>query len=349
MTQPTKSSIRSVDQLIDEGLVNTQDKSALEQVASHFSTAISPTMLDSIQQPQAVDPIYQQFVPSTAELTTLPQERHDPIGDDAYRALKGLVHRHKDRCLIMPVQVCPVYCRFCFRREKIGPGSEALSASDLDAIYNYLREHPEIWEVILTGGDPLILKPQKLAEIINALNSIDSIDVIRIHTRVPLVSPEKISTELLGTLKQSQKAVYVVIHTNHQQEFTPAGRTAVRSLAAAGISLLSQTVLLKGINDSAAALGELFKTCIRNRIKPYYLHHLDLAKGTNHFRVDIEKGQAIMRDLRQKYSGICMPTYVLDIPGGYGKVPIGPSYLQADGIVIDHIGNTHRLCMPNQN
>ncbi len=272
------------------------------------------------------DPIARQFIPTTEELNILPQEQSDPIGDNPYMVTKGLIHRYPDRCLLTPAHVCAVYCRFCFRREKVGAGSKLMSDKELEAAYAYIRAHPEIWEVILTGGDPLILKPVILDKILENLNAIPHLGIVRFHTRVPIVDPSRINAALLKVL-QKKLPIYVVIHANHPNEFTEEAKQACQALTQHGIPLLSQSVLLKGINDNIETLSHLMRCFIQNKIKPYYLFQGDLAQGTQHFRTSIQQGQDLMRQLRGRFSGLCQPTYILDIPGGHGKSPIGPNYL----------------------
>ena len=221
----------------------------------------------------------------------------------------------------------------------VGPGGEALTPAELAAALDYVRANSEIWEVIVSGGDPLVLSPRRLGEIVGALGDIAHVQVIRIHTRVPVVEPVRIDHQLLAALA-SDKAVYVALHANHPREFTPEARAACRRIVAAGIPMLGQSVLLKGVNDDPATLEALMRVFVANRIKPYYLHHADLAPGTGHFRTTIGEGQALMRDLRGRASGLCQPTYVLDIPGGHGKVPIGPSCLEEDGRRVADPGGT---------
>lgn len=339
--------IRTVNALVEHGLVNSKEVKNLEQVVENFSLAITPEMSHLIDQNDPNDPIARQFVPTKDELTILDIEREDPIGDEPHAAVKGIIHRYRDRCLFTPVHVCPVYCRFCFRREKVGTNA-ALTPQELEAAYAYIKAHQELWEVILTGGDPLIMKPRQMAKIISRLNEIEHIEIIRIHTRVPVVEPHRINEEMLAALKQ-KKTVYVVLHANHPREFTAEARKACANLVDAGIPMLSQSVLVKGVNDNVETLSELMRCFIRNRVKPYYLHQGDMAKGTQHFRTTIEVGQALMKQMRGRFSGICQPTYVLDIPGGHGKSPIGPNYLQkninqGDEIcyqVEDYQGNIH--------
>jgi lysine 2,3-aminomutase len=259
---------------------------------------------------------------------TQSEESADPIGDDAHSPVEGIVHRYPDRVLLKLVHVCPVYCRFCFRREMVGPGRRrALSRASLVAALDYVRAHAEIWEVILTGGDPLMLSPRRLREVTRALAAIPHVKIIRVHTRVPVVEPARITGELVRALKIRDKASYVVLHANHPRELTASAREACARLVDAGIPMLSQSVLIRGVNDEVQTLGALMRALVECRIKPYYLHHGDLAPGTSHLRTGIAEGQALMRALRGRWSGLCQPTYVLDIPGGHGKSPIGPNYL----------------------
>jgi lysine 2,3-aminomutase len=240
------------------------------------------------------------------------------------------VHRYADRVLLKLVSVCPVYCRFCFRREMVGPGkSAALSEADLAAALDYVRAHPEIWEVILTGGDPFILSPRRIAEVTAALGGIPHVKILRWHTRVPCVAPERVTPSLVEALRSSSKTVYVALHANHPRELTDAARAACQHLIDAGIAMVSQSVLLKGVNDDADTLEALMRRFVEMRVKPYYLHHGDLAPGTTHLRTTIAEGQTLMRTLRARLSGLALPTYVLDIPGAHGKVPVGPDYLRA--------------------
>jgi lysine 2,3-aminomutase len=226
------------------------------------------------------------------------------------------------------VHVCAVYCRFCFRREMVGPGKEnALSDAAYRAAIDYIRSHGEIWEVILTGGDPLMLSPRRLGEIMADLAAIDHVKIIRLHTRVPVADPARVSGEMVAALKVAGATTWVALHANHPRELTDTARAACAGMIDAGIPMVSQSVLLRGVNDDAATLEALMRAFVECRIKPYYLHHGDLAPGTAHLRATLEHGQQLMRNLRGRVSGLCQPDYVLDIPGGYGKAPVGPSYL----------------------
>ena len=322
------ATLRRVGDLIDAGLAPASGRGDLERVSERYAMAITQEMADLIDRDDPADPIARQFVPDIRELAVSAAENADPIGDHRHMPVKGIVHRYPDRVLLKPSHACPVYCRFCFRREMVGPGGDGLSPDELTAAFAYIRSHAEIWEVIITGGDPLILAPRRLAHIIETLSAIPHVAVIRLHSRVPAVDPKRIDGPLIEALR-SDKAVFVALHANHPRELNDATAEACRRIIAAGVPMVSQTVLLKGINDDAAVLEALFRRLVALRIKPYYLHQADLAPGTAHFRTSIEAGQALMRQLRGRLSGLCQPLYVLDIPSGFGKVPIGPSYLSA--------------------
>ncbi len=321
-----RQTLRHIDEFAAEGLVPAERRAGIEAVAARYALALTPDMAELIDPADPTDPIARQFVPDPAELEMRPEERADPIGDDAHSPVAGIVHRYPDRVLLKPLHVCAVYCRFCFRRETVGQG-RALSRAELDAALDYIRAHPQVWEVILTGGDPLVLSPRRLRDIVAALALIPHVKVIRIHSRVPVAAPERVTPALVRALKAPGKATYVVLHANHARELTAAARAACGRMIDAGIPMLSQSVLLRGVNDDAGVLGALMRTFVECRIKPYYLHHGDLAPGTSHWRTSLDEGQALMRALHGRLSGLCQPTYVLDIPGGHGKAPVGPSYL----------------------
>ncbi len=295
-----------------------------------------------------------QFIPSPAEALLLPEEMADPIGDNAHTAVKGIVHRYPDRVVLMPHLTCAAYCRFCFRRERIDQPGNTLTSAELENALDYIRTRPSLWEVVLTGGDPLMLSPERLQNLLIALVDIPHLGVIRLHTRLPVSAPQRVSERMITTLAAVEamadvvgdnKAIYLVLHCNHVDELGSETTAACRAIVQAGVPILAQTVLLKGINDTTCALTELFRALVRRRIKPYYLHHTDLARGTGHFRTTVLEGQAIMKSLRAELSGLCQPTYVLDIPGGHGKVPVGPCYVHGDlmrgGEIEDPKGRLH--------
>jgi lysine 2,3-aminomutase len=331
--------------LATAGLVGFERLDDIRRVGEQFAVAITAEMAELIDPADPHDPIAAQFVPQRAELATAAEERADPIGDERWSPVRGIVHRYSDRVLLKPSLLCPVYCRFCFRRETVGKRGAMLDEAALGRALDYIRARPEIWEVIVTGGDPFLLSPRRVARIVSALDRIPHLTVIRFHTRVPIVMPRRVGAALVAALA-AEKAVWIVIHANHPRELTAAAKAAAARLSRAGIPLLSQTVLLRGVNDDAAVLEALFRGLVAMRVKPYYLHHPDLARGTAHFRLGIAAGRQLVRALRGPVSGLCQPTYVLDIPGGYGKVPIAASAATPGGapeswIVEDGAGRHH--------
>jgi lysine 2,3-aminomutase len=341
---PPPRTLKSLADLSGAGLLAEPPSAALDAVAARYAIAITPAMAALIDPSNPDDPIGRQFLPSAHELTATPGESGDPIGDARHEKVPGLIHRYHDRVLLKLTHVCPVYCRFCFRREMVGPGgAQMLDGAALDASLRYIAARPEIFEVILTGGDPLMLAPRRIAEITRALAAIPHVQVLRWHSRVPVVAPERVTRALADALMVGGKAVYIGVHTNHVRELTAAARAALGRLADAGLVLLSQTVLLRGINDTPEALAELMRALLALRVRPYYLHQMDAAPGTAHFRTTIDEGQALMRALRGHLSGLAQPTYVLDIPGGVAKVPILPTYLEADGHVRSPDGAVHPI------
>ena len=313
---------RRPTEVVEAGLAPPERLPDLERVAERYAVAVTPAMAELIDVINPHDPIARQFVPDAAELDLQPDEAADPIGDDVHSPVEGLVHRYPDRVLLKLVNVCAVYCRFCFRRSMIGPGKpNMLSEKALSDALAYISAHRQIWEVILSGGDPLVLSPRRLAAVMKRLEPIEHVKIVRVHTRVPAVDPGRITPALVRALRGSGKTTYVVLHANHARELTLAARAACGRIIDAGVPMLAQSVLLKGVNDDVDALGALMRTLVECRIKPYYLHHLDRAPGTAHFRTTVAHGQDLTRELRARYSGLCQPSYVIDRPGK-GKVPV---------------------------
>jgi lysine 2,3-aminomutase len=340
----TRPTLTRVDELIAAGFVAPEAAQKLEEVGARYAVAVNETVAALIDRTDAADPIGRQFLPDAAELIATPEELADPIGDAALSPVEGIVHRYPDRVLLKLLHACPVYCRFCFRRESVGPGGAThLSPAALDAAFSYIAAHDEIFEVILTGGDPLILSPRRLEEICDRLRRIAHVKILRIHTRVPVVAPTLVTQALATLLRASGKAVYVALHANHARELTAEAEAACARLIDAGVPMLSQSVLLRGVNDDVETLAALMRRFVAIRVKPYYLHHPDLARGTSHFRLSIAEGQKLVTALRGKVSGLCQPHYMLDIPGGFGKVPIEGAVAEADGRyrLRDFRGVTH--------
>ncbi len=342
-TRAQPRSLTSLDDLIDGGLLAPTHADELQDIAARYSVAITHEVADLIDPADPYDPIARQFLPDAREAVTLPQERADPIGDDAHSPLPGLVHRYPDRVLLKLLTVCPVYCRFCFRRETVGRGKgDLLPEREVAAALDYVAAHPEIFEVILTGGDPLMLSARRLASVSRRLAQIPHVRLLRVHTRAPTVAPELVTSDRLAALRESGKTLYVALHVNHARELTDAARAAIARLRGAGAVLLSQTVLLAGVNDSADVLERLMRELALLGVKPYYLHHPDLAPGTGHFRLSLEAGRRIYDDLTRRLTSVALPAYVLDIPGGFGKARIAEGAAAPDGqggwIILDRNG-----------
>lgn len=336
--------IHSVADLVAAGLIAPERAESLAPVVARYPLAITPALAALIDPADPADPIAKAFIPTPAELDVAPEERADPIGDGAHSPCPGVVHRHPDRLLFSPVLACPVYCRFCFRRAAVGHAHARLTAAETAAALAYIAAHREVWEVILTGGDPLVLGAAEVSELAARLAAIDHVKVVRWHTRLPVVAPERLDAAFVRALNVPGKAVVVALHADHPRELTAAARAACARLIDAGIVMVSQSVLLKGVNDEVETLAALMRAFVETRIKPYYLHHPDLARGTAHFRVRIEEGIALMRALRGRVSGLCMPHYVLDIPGGFAKVPLDSGSVEKTATgwrIRDHAGVWH--------
>ena len=327
--------LRDPDALAAAGLLPDAGLPALREVAGRYAVAVTPHVAALIDPADPADPVGLQYLPHAAELVTAPHEVSDPTADAPHSPVPGVVHRYPDRALLKPLLLCPVYCRFCFRREQVGPDGGVLDEAALDRALRYFEETPALREAILTGGDPLMLSPRRLGAIVARLAAVPHIEVIRVHTRVPVADPARV-TEALCAALGTEKALYVCVHANHAREFVPEARAALRRLHAAGAVLLGQSVLLRGVNDTDAALEELLRAMLRCRVKPYYLHQLDRAPGTARFEVGIGEGRALLRRLRGRVTGLAWPTYVIDTASGGGKSPIGPSYVEEtqDGWIL---------------
>ena len=346
-----RRALTSLDALVDAGFVAPADLANLAEVARRYAVAVTPEMVELINPADQTDPIARQFVPTPAEANVLEDELTDPIGDDAHCPVPGIVHRYPDRALLKLTTVCPVYCRFCFRREMVGPGHEGLLAdARLEAALAYLRATPAVREVIVTGGDPLVLSARRIGEVTRAIAGIPHVDSLRWHSRVPMVAPRRIDSTLVAALGSGGKQVRVAVHANHPAEFTADARAALARLSAGGIGLVSQSVLLAGVNDRAEVLADLMRAFVVAGVTPYYLHQLDLAPGTSHFRVPIRDGLALMRMLARAPGLTRLPRYVLDIPGGYGKIALDSGAVSALGaglyLVTDRLGAQHRYRDP---
>ncbi|MDK9696012.1 MAG: lysine-2,3-aminomutase-like protein [Siculibacillus sp.] len=338
--------IRRVGDLVERGLLDAARGEEIGRVVERFALSITGAMADLIDPSDPHDPISRQFVPDESELFTRPDEVADPIGDEVHATAPGVVHRYRDRVLLKPSALCRVYCRFCFRRDTVGDGEASLSEAELDAAIAHIAARPEIFEVILTGGDPLVLSDRRLGLLLDRLEAVPHVEVVRIHSRVPVVDPGRVGEDTVRLLRH-RFATWMVIHTDHPRELTDAAAAAIGRLVDGGVPVLSQTTLLAGVNDDAQVLEALLRRLVRLRVKPYYLHHLDRAEGTARFRVPLARGRELVAGLRGGLTGIAQPTYVLDVPGGHGKVAIGPDPLEWTGKGREDGTSLYRVTAPD--
>lgn len=299
----------------------------IEEVIASYPMRINPYFLRLIRTPN--DPLWKQAVPDPQELTD-PVCLTDPLAEEVLSPVPLLVHKYPDRVLFLVSNQCAMYCRFCTRKRMVGTARMNITEETLQKGYAYIRQHPEIREVLLSGGDPLLLTDAKIGEILHNLRSIPSVEVIRIGSRVPCTLPMRITDSLVAILKRYHP-LYINTHFNHPDEITPEAAEACRRLADAGIPLGSQTVLLRGVNDNITTIRHLMRSLLRIRVKPYYLFQADLTRGTNHFRTPTRTGLDIMKGLYGHLSGMAVPTFALDAPGGKGKIPLTPQYILEQG------------------
>lgn len=293
-----------------------------------FRTLVPRYYLGLIDPNDPEDPVAKMAFPAAEEAVQTPLALRDPIGDLARQAAPRLTHRYKDRALLHVTNLCPMYCRFCFRKNLMNERDENLYAGGFDEAFAYLSSHPEIEEVILTGGDPWMLSDEKLSALVDGIvASAPGLKRLRFHTRMPVTLPARVTDSLLAAVKRSGIRTFVVTHFNHSREVTAEAKTAARTLLDAGITVLNQSVLLKGVNDSPAKLRELFLALGNEGVLPYYLHHCDLVAGAEHFRTSIAEGRRIWTELRGTLPGYLIPEYILDTPGGWGKIPVGGEFI----------------------
>jgi len=314
------------------------DPKDIEAVVGNYPMRITPTVLATIKAPG--DAIWKQVVPDPAEMADF-EAPDDPLEEDQMSPVPHLVHRYPDRVLLMVTNQCPIYCRFCTRKRLVGkPGF--LKKGELDRAIEYLRAHHEVRDVILSGGDPLLLPDHLLERILKALRTIPHLELIRLGSRVPGTLPQRITPKLCEIVK-AYHPIYMNLHFNHPDELTPEVKAACGRLADAGVPLGAQTVLLKGVNDDPDVMKRLMQQLLLARVKPYYLYQADLTKGTNHFRTTVETGMQIVRALQGHTSGMAVPHFVIDAPGGGGKIPILPTdylvHLDEDGAVLKNYEN----------
>jgi lysine 2,3-aminomutase len=303
------------------------DPENIHRVTTIYPMRINPYYLSLIKKPG--DALWRQAVPDALELEdTVCME--DPLNEENLSPVPNLVHKYPDRALFLVHNQCAVYCRFCTRKRKVGRKEMRVSLKTINAGINYLQQTPAIKDVLVSGGDPLLLDDNRLDYILSQLRTIKHVDIIRIGSRVPCTLPMRITKKLAATIKQHHP-IYINTHFNHPDEITPEAATACNRLADAGIPLGSQTVLLKGVNDDPEIIKHLMYKLLRIRVKPYYLFQTDMTKGTDHFRTPIDTGLDIMRSLIGHVSGMALPTFAVDAPGGGGKMPLLPNYIEQTG------------------
>jgi lysine 2,3-aminomutase len=309
------------------------DIPALDEVARRFPMRINPYYLGLIREPG--DPIWRQAVPDPLELAdTVCQE--DPLDEENRSPVPNLVHKYPDRALLLVTSQCAMYCRFCTRKRKVGTARMAVSRETMLLGFAYLRKNPQIRDVLISGGDPLLLDDATLAWLLASLRAIPSIQIIRIGSRVPCTLPMRVTSRLAALLRRHHP-LYINTHFNHPREITPEAARACARLADAGIPLGNQTVLLKGVNDNSATITELMQRLLMIRVRPYYLFQTDMTRGSNHFRTRVETGLEIMRGLIGHTSGLAVPTFAVDAPGGGGKIPLTPDYVTSLGKTVSFV------------
>jgi lysine 2,3-aminomutase len=300
------------------------------KIEEQYRVLVSPYYLSLIQANDPNDPIAKMAFPTAAEASTA--GLRDPIGDLAQQAAPRLTHRYEDRALLHVTNLCPMYCRFCFRKNLMNEREEELYAGNFDEAFSYISAHPEIEELILTGGDPWMLSNDKISGLVDRIaEELPAIKRLRFHTRMPVTLPSRITVGLVQAIvKPGRFRTFVVTHFNHPRELTPEARTAVEMIAAGGITLLNQSVLLKGVNADLETLKALFVGLANWGVLPYYLHHCDLVAGAEHFRLPLAEGRRLVAELRGKIPGYALPEYVMELPGGLGKVPVSESFLASE-------------------
>ena len=330
-----RNRIQNLTQLESRLPLTPEERAGTILAGKKLALGITPHFFNLIDREDPDCPIRRQVVPRIEESNTASDEMLDPCGEDSNMPVPGLVHRYPDRVLLLVTDRCASYCRYCTRSRVVSGAGEQELTMDLEGAFAYLEKHPEVRDVLLSGGDPLLLSDSKLDAILTRLRQIPTIEFIRIGTRIPIFLPQRITTDLLNVLKKHHP-LWMSVHSNHPKELTQEVRLALGRLADAGIPLGNQSVLLKGVNDRADTLKSLFHKLLLCRVRPYYLYQCDLISGSAHLRTTIREGQEIMEQLRGHTTGYAVPTYVVDGPGGGGKIPIGPNYIvgMADNRVI---------------
>lgn len=319
--------IETIEKILEISF-SKEEKVQIQETIDRFPMSVTPYYL-SLVDPQDYrnDPVFKQAFPDVRELHIANSDMNDPLAEDVNCPVPGITHRYPDRVLFHVSNVCAMYCRHCTRKRKVGDVDLVPDRSFLEAGIEYIRNTPVVRDVLLSGGDPFLLSDKKIKWLLDELNKIEHVEVIRIGTRTPVVLPYRITEELIEVLKSSEKPIWINTHFNHPQEMTSSAKRALKMLAMAGIPLGNQSVLLSDINDCPRIMKRLVHKLVKNRVRPYYLYQCDLSEGLEHFRTSVGKGIEIMESLRGHTSGFAVPTYVIDAPGGGGKIPVMPNYL----------------------
>lgn len=355
-----RSRIRSAEQL-KRAIPAIEISDGLNEAMSRFPLAITPYYASLIQGNDPRDPIYQMVVPQAAELVNPSFLKDDPLAEDDDMPIEGLIHRYSDRALLVATTTCSNYCRHCTRKRSAGMQEGRINLHRLRRIKNYLTAHPEVRDVIISGGDPFTLSTEMLEKIVAMIREVPSVDIIRIGTRAPVVMPMRITDRLVQMLRKYHP-IWVNTHFNHPNELTPEAAEACARIVDAGIPMGNQSVLLRGVNDSPQVIEQLCRGLIRMRVKPYYLFQCDLINGTAHFCTPLSRGIEIMEYLRGRLSGLAIPTFVVDAPGGGGKIPLLPNYIVStspthtvlrnfEGMMVSYPEPVHEsesLCAPRE-
>lgn len=321
-----RNRIETVEELKKYIEITSEEEDGIRQCLGVLRMAVTPYYLSLIDLNDPFDPIRRQAIPTIHELHNTDADLVDPLHEDADSPVKGLTHRYPDRVLMLVTDQCSMYCRHCTRRRFAGQNDEILPKEQIDACIEYVREHPEVRDVLISGGDPLVMSDDRLEYIISRIREIPHVEIVRIGSRTPVVMPQRITPELCNMLKKYHP-VWLNTHFNHPSEITEESRKACAMLADAGIPLGNQSVLLAGVNDCLFTMKKLVHELVKMRVRPYYIYQCDLSMGLEHFRTPVGKGIEIIEGLRGHTSGFCVPTFVVDAPGGGGKIPVMPDYV----------------------
>ena len=325
-------------QALDKALTLTDAEiiGASRAMAAGLPISITPYYLALCDPVDPDCPIRKQCVPRAEEAIAVTGDLRDPLGEEAHEVAPHLIQRYPDRVLLVATDRCGVYCRFCTRSRLVGDGGGARSMAALEPAFQWIESHPEIRDVIVSGGDPCVMSTDRLARLLRRIREIGHVDYVRLATRAPVTLPQRITDELCTAIRESHEATWIMTHFNHPKELTEEARAACARLADAGLPTMNQTVLLRGINDDPSTLEALFRGLVRSRVRPYYLLQMDPVSGTGHLRTPLRRGIELMAALQGRLSGIALPKLIVDTPGGLGKVPIGPNYLlsEGDGVAV---------------